>query len=84
MRIKNGYFVVGLWKDNKMKTCYVHRLIGINWIPNPQQKPEINHKNGKKVDNRKVNLEWATSSENQIHAVRTGLQPKRRTPSKKK
>ena len=70
---KNGYYRVGLTKDNKTKHFLIHRLVGIAFMPNPENKPQINHKNGNKLDNRLENLEWVTRSENSIHAIKTGL-----------
>jgi HNH endonuclease len=52
------------------KRMYLHRLIASIFIPNPANKKTINHKNGIKTDNRVVNLEWTTSSENNLHAYR--------------
>ena len=63
-----------------LRTCidgraqYVHRLVAMKYIPNPENKREVNHKNGIKDDNRVCNLEWNTSSENTRHAIKTGLQ----------
>ena len=61
---KDGYKFVGLYKDGKEKRFSVHRLVAIHYIPNPDNKPEVDHISRIKYDNRIENLRWATGSEN--------------------
>ena len=66
-----GYMSVCLCKDNEKKNMSVHRIVAKAFIPNLDRKPEVNHKNGIRSDNRVENLEWATRSENEMHAYRS-------------
>lgn len=61
----DGYKVVTLYGDSHRKTVKVHRLVAEAFISNPENKPEVNHKNANRQDNRVENLEWATCKENQ-------------------
>jgi hypothetical protein len=72
---RDGYHQISLWKDGKGKFCKVHRLVAQAFIPNPENKPQINHINGIKNDNRVENLEWATDFQNKVHASENNLTP---------
>ena len=70
---QNGYYRMTLCKGGKKKQQYLHRLIAIHFIPNPYDKPQINHKDGNKLNNSIDNLEWVTAQENTIHAYKNDL-----------
>ena len=70
---QKGYLVVKLSKENHGKRILIHRLVAKAFIPNPENKPQVNHIDGNKENNNVSNLEWCTNSENQIHAYKTGL-----------
>lgn len=65
---QKGYRIVTL----KGETKTVHRIVATAFIPNPDKKPQVNHINGDKTDNRSANLEWVTGSENVKHAYTIG------------
>ena len=68
-----GYEFVTLYKNNKSKRRTVHRLVALQYIPNPDNLPEINHKDGNKLNNIVENLEWCDHSYNIQHVWDTGL-----------
>lgn len=65
------YFRVALYKNGKRKWHKVHRLVAKAFIPNPENKPQVNHIDGNKINNSVTNLEWVTDEENKAH--RKGL-----------
>ena len=72
------YRTVDLYKNGKrVARGLVHRLVANAFIPNPDNKPEVNHIDGNPNNNRVDNLEWVTHYENHLHAHKTGLIPKR-------
>ena len=72
-----GYVAVQLKRDKKRYHKLVHRLVAETYIPNPNNKPQVNHINGNKTDNRVGNLEWVTAEENVNHRQKNGLGRKR-------
>lgn len=64
----HGYLQVNLSKNGKVKRFHVHRLVAEAFIPNPQNKPQVNHIDGNRANSNKNNLEWVTDRENKIHA----------------
>lgn len=67
---KKGYYQVCL---QDKQTCRIHRLVAELFVPNPDEKPQVNHIDGNKANNMAFNLEWVTNEENQLHAIKTGL-----------
>lgn len=65
-----GYQRITLMKEGIKQRYMCHRLVAQMFIPNPENKPFVNHINGIKYDNRACNLEWCTQSENEIHSVK--------------
>ena len=71
---KNGYFSYNITLPNgDKKRLYAHRLVAQNYIPNPNNKTQINHIDGNKLNNYIDNLEWVTPKENQEHAIKNEL-----------
>jgi hypothetical protein len=78
LRIKDGYYYIRLIGAGKDVTISVHRLVAMTFVPNPKNKPQVNHIDGNKLNNHFSNLEWCTNSENQLHAHKHNLQPSRK------
>lgn len=72
---KNGYLQVSIKIDseNRFINRYIHRLVATEWLDNKNNLPEVNHKNGNKLDNNLNNLEWVTASQNQKHRHLIGI-----------
>ncbi len=81
-KLIRDYLCYTLCKDKTQKNISVHRLIAIHYIPNPNNLPQVNHKNGNKLNNNIDNLEWCTASENANHAYNLGL--RKYNPSKER
>ena len=75
---KENYCSITINENGKIKKKLVHRLVASAFIPNPQNKPCINHKDGNKYNNNIDNLEWCTIQENTKHAYDKGLQNNKR------
>ena len=71
----SGYYYIMLTYNAKNYHLQVHRMVAKAFIPNEFNKPQVNHKNHNKLDNRVENLEWCTPSENMIHAYKNNLIP---------
>lgn len=71
--ITNGYYRLSLCKNGEAVLKTVHRLVATAFKPNPQNKSQVNHKDGNKLNNNDWNLEWATPAENFQHALKNGL-----------
>ena len=72
-RVVNGYLTISTFINNKKQTLRIHRLVAMYFVPNPQNKPYVNHIDGNKLNNNANNLEWVTAQENNLHARKLGL-----------
>lgn len=81
---RRGYLEVNLYKNSKSTTKIIHRLVAKAFISNDFNKPQVNHIDGNKLNNKVINLEWMSNSENQLHAYKLGLQPSRAGESNNK
>ena len=63
------YKAINLWNNGKEKAHYVHRLVAETYIPNPDNLPEVNHKDEDKTNNNVANLEWSTHADNVQHSL---------------
>jgi hypothetical protein len=81
-KTKDGYLKFMLVDGGKGKQFYVHRAVASAFIPNPQNLPILNHKNGVKTDNRTENLEWSDYSKNLLHSYKLNLRGRRRSKGK--
>lgn len=77
------YYAVRMPAGCKSKKQFVHRLVALAFVPNPYNKPQVNHIDGNKWNNRADNLEWVTNKENSEHAQRIGLVSVARPPKYK-
>lgn len=79
-----GYWIATLCNEGRAKKFYIHRLVAIAFIPNPNNDPQVNHKDGNKKNNYWLNLEWNSSKKNIEHSYRFGLAKigEKRTSSK--
>jgi hypothetical protein len=68
-----GYIIVQLRSNGKRKVVLLHRLVAEAYIPNPHNKPTVNHIDGNKLNNAVNNLEWMTMAEQNEHAIKIGL-----------
>jgi len=72
-----GYRIAYLFQHNKVFARRVNRLVAIAFVPNPDKKPTVNHKDGDKLNNHFTNLEWATFTDQNLHMEKSGLRNRR-------
>lgn len=72
-KLINGYLRIEMRNKGLKVKVRLHRLVAQYFIPNPENKPQVNHLDGNKDNNNYLNLQWCTNQENMIHAVKAGL-----------
>lgn len=72
-KTKDGYMRIEISKQGRQKKFAVHRLVANAFIPNPENKPQVNHIDSDRANNKAENLEWVTASENSIHGYKYGF-----------
>jgi hypothetical protein len=80
---KQGYYRVSLYNNGRYHKFQLHRLVAEHFIPNPHNLPQVNHKDGNKLNNNVYNLEWCTQSDNIIHAINNNLYTRQSDNQKK-
>ncbi|MDJ0899829.1 MAG: NUMOD4 domain-containing protein [Xenococcus sp. MO_188.B8] len=80
----NGYLTVGFTISGKKKRLLIHRLVAKTFLDNPTCSPEVNHIDGNRLNNALTNLEWISSSNNRIHAYKSGLRKSKLTANQVK
>lgn len=73
----NGYMTIDLWQNNKSKKHTIHRLLAEAFLPNPENKPTVDHKDGNRKNNSLSNLRWATYSEQNSRFRTVGVRSER-------
>jgi len=68
-----GYWKIDIWLNGKSRSITIHKLVALAFVSNPDNKPQVNHKDGDKLNNDFTNLEWVTPQENIQHAWQNGL-----------
>mgnify|MGYP003661560943 CR=1 FL=1 len=81
---KGGYSVINLSKEGKIKMFLIHRLVAINFIPNPENKPCVDHKDNIRTNNKLSNLRWVTVKENNMNSLKSKGVCYRTTEGKRK
>jgi hypothetical protein len=79
VRVKDKYYCISIYQDGKRKTIPIHRIVGETYLPNPDNLPEIDHKDDNRFNNHYTNLEWVTGEENRDRARQSGISPHKLT-----